>query len=204
MKQCIGHIYILKLILDLEPKQNYIVHYRALKLYLQLGMKITRIHRILKFKQKPWLAPYIQKNKASNEFEKTFFKLINDAFFGKTMENVRKRRNINLVNTPEKLRKLVAQPTFKFVTSFHEELSAVERMKTKVMMNKPICKGLYVLELSKWLMYNFYYNVFKKNIFSRHHSPPFYAYRLFMCYHLTQQSSKLRILEGEIRNCPMS
>ena len=123
----------LKLILDLEPKQNYIVHYRALKLYLQLGMKITRIHRILKFKQKPWLAPYIQKNKASNEFEKTFFKLINDAFFGKTMENVRKRRKINLVNTPEKLRKLVAQPTFKSVTSFHEELSAVKRMKTKVM-----------------------------------------------------------------------
>ena len=159
-----------KLILDLEPKQNYIVHYRTLQLYLQLGMKITHIHSVLKFKQKPWLAPYIQANtemrqKATNEFEKSFFKLMNNAFFGKTMENVRKRRNIKLVNTPEKLRKLVAQPTFKSTTAFHEELSAVERMKTNVVMNKPIYIGLCVLELSKWLMYNFYYNILN-HIFS--------------------------------------
>ena len=159
-----------KLILDLEPKHNYIVHYRTLQLYLQLGMKITHIHSILKFKQKPWLASYIQANtemrqKATNEFEKSFFKLMNNAFFGKTMENVRKRRNITLVNSPEKLRKLVAQPTFQSTTAFHEELSAVERMKTKVVMNKPIYIGLCVLELSKWLMYNFYYNILN-NIFS--------------------------------------
>ena len=81
------------------------------------------------------------------------------------MENVRKRRVIDLVTTPEKLRKLIAKPTFKAITTFHKELSAIERMKTKVMLNKPIYIGLCVLELSKWLMYDFYYNVLNQ-IFS--------------------------------------
>ena len=89
-------------------------------------MKITRIHRILSFKQQAWLAPYIQKNtemrqKATNDFEKNFFKLMNNAFFGKTMENVRKRRHIDIVTTAEKLKKLVAQPTYKSTTTFRED-----------------------------------------------------------------------------------
>ena len=129
--------------LDLQPKTKYIVHYRTLQLYLKLGMEITHIHRILCFKQKAWLAPYIHANtemqqKATNEFEKNFFKLMNNAFFGKTMENVRKRRLIDIINTPEGLKKLVAQPTFKSITSFNDDLSAVERLKAKVMLNKPI------------------------------------------------------------------
>ena len=153
-----------KLILDLKPKQKYIIHYRTLQLYIKLGMEITKVHRILKFNQQAWLAPYIQANTemrqmATNDFEKDFFKLMNNAFFGKTMENVRKRRHIDIVSTPEKLKKLVAQPTFKSITTFREDLSAVERIKAKVTMNKPIYIGLCVLELSKWLMYDFYYNV---------------------------------------------
>ena len=96
---------------------------------------------------------------ATNDFEKDFFKLMNNAFFGKTMENMRKRRHIDIVTTPEKLKKLVAQPTYKSIMRFREDLSAVERLKAKVTMNKPICIGLCVLELSKWLMYDFYYNV---------------------------------------------
>ena len=153
-----------KLILDLQPKNKYIVHYRTLQLYVKLGMEIKHIHRILRFKQQAWLAPYILKNtemrkQATNDFEKSFFKLMNNAFFGKTMENIRKRRHIDIVTTPEKLKKLVAQPTYKSTTSFRENLSAVERIKAKVTMNKPISIGLCVLELSKWLMYDFYYNV---------------------------------------------
>ena len=158
-----NHVSTKKLILDLEPKTKYIIHYRTLQLYVQLGMKITRVHRVLSFKQKPWLAPYINANtemrkKAENDFEKDFFKLMNNAFFGKTMENVRRRRKIDIVTSPQKLKKLVAQPTFKSITSFGENLSAVERLKTKVYMNKPIYIGLCVLDVSKWLMYDFYYN----------------------------------------------
>ena len=153
-----------KLLLDLKPKEKYIIHYRTLQLYAKLGLKITHIHRVLQFKQQAWLAPYIRANtemrqNAANEFEKSFFKLMNNAFFGKTMENVRNRRHIDIVTTPEKLKKLVAQPTFKSVTTFREDLSAVERIKAKVTMNKPICVGFCVLELSKWLMYDFYYYV---------------------------------------------
>ena len=159
-----GYVSAKKLILDLEPKKKYILHYRTLQLYLKLGMKIKHIHQVLRFKQKAWLAPYIRANtemrqKATSEFEKDFFKLMNNAFFGKTMENVRKRRLIDIVSTPEKLKKLVAQPTFKSITSFTDDLSAVERIKAKVIMNKPIYIGLCVLELSKWLMYDFYYNI---------------------------------------------
>ena len=153
-----------KLILDLNPKEKYIVHYRTLKLYIQLGFEVTHIHRVLCFKQKAWLAPYIEANtqmrqKATNDFEKNFFKLMNNAFFGKTMENVRKRRHVDIVDTTEKLKKLVAQPTFHSATSFREDLTAVERMKKKIVMNKPIYIGFCVLEMSKWLMYDFYYNV---------------------------------------------
>ena len=99
---------------------------------------------------------------ATSEFEKNFYKLMINAFFGKTMENIRKRRHIDIVSSPEKLRKLVAQPTFKCVTAFNEHLSAVERYKAKVMLNKPIYIGLSVLDISKWLMYHFYYNIIHK------------------------------------------
>ena len=156
-----------KLILDFEPKTKYAIHYRNLQLYLKLGMKITRIHRVLCFKQKAWLEPYIRLNtemrqRASNDFEKNFYKLMNNAFFGKTMENVRKRRHIDIVSTPTKLKALVAQPTFKSFTPFNEDIAAVERLRAKVYMSKPIYVGLCVLDLSKWLMYDFYYNALKK------------------------------------------
>ena len=156
-----------KLILNLYPKERYIVHYRTLQLYLNLGLEITKIHRVLSFKQQRWLAPYIKANtemrqKASNDFEKNFFKLMNNAFFGKTMENVRKRRNIELVNSDKKLKKLVSQPTFKSITSFQDNLSAVERLNRKVVLDKPIYIGYCVLDLSKFFMYDFYYNVLEQ------------------------------------------
>ena len=160
-----------KLLLDFEPKTKYIIHYRNLQLYLKLGMKITRIHRVLSFNQKAWLEPYIHLNtemrqRACNEFEKNFFKLMNNAFFGKTMENVRKRRHIDIVSTPTKLKALVAQPTFKSITPFNEDIAAVDRLRAKVYMRKPIYVGLCVLDLSKWLMYYFYYNTLK-NLFPK-------------------------------------
>ena len=94
------------------------------------------------------------RKKATNEFEKDFFKLMNNAFYGKTMENVRKRRQIDLVNTPEKMIALTSQPTYRRITNFKEDLSAVERIQRSIRLNKPIYVGRCVLELSKWRMYD--------------------------------------------------
>ena len=156
-----------KLIPNLQDKKRYILHYRNLQLYLSLGMKLTKVHQVLCFKQSAWLKPYIDHNTdkrkaADNEFEKNFFKLMNNAMFGKTMENVRKRRTINIVTETKQMKKLIAQPTFKSITIFNPELSAIERTKALIMMDKPIYVGMCVLDLSKWLMYDFFYNRLKK------------------------------------------
>ena len=92
-----------KLIPNLGNKTNYVVHYRNLQLYLSLGMKLTKIHRVLKFKQSDWMEKYIDFNiekrmNAANDFEKDFLKLIINSVYGKTMENLRKRINVRLVN----------------------------------------------------------------------------------------------------------
>ena len=155
-----------KLIPNLMDKEKYIVHYRNLKLYVSLGMKIKKIHRVLSFQQSPWLKEYIdfntrQRTAARNDFEKNFFKLMNNSMFGKTMENLRHRRKVDLVNTSDKLKKLAAQPTFKTFKIFHEHLTAVERAQTELTLNRPIYVGFCVLDLSKTLMYDFHYNYVK-------------------------------------------
>ena len=130
---------------------------------MQLGMVVTKIHRILSFDQQSFIAPYIKMNsdlrsKATNEFEKDFLKGMNNSLFGKTMENLRKRVNVDLVTSEEKLTKLIAKPTFKRAKILDVGLVAVERRKVKLELNRPLYIGLAVLDLSKELMYDFYYN----------------------------------------------
>ena len=195
-----------KLVPNLMNRSRYVLHYRNLQLYLSLGMHLTKVHKVLKFDQTAWMAPYIEKNThlrttATNDFQKDLYKLINNAVshfsvslfslfqisanfvkcparllldwvsfsvslvqvFGKTMENVRKRVDVRLFRSDEeqKILKLVAKPTFAQQVIFNPDLVGIQNHKEKVLLNKPIYVGMSVLDLSKHLMYDFYYNTLK-------------------------------------------
>ena len=155
-----------KLIPNLRDKNNYVVHYKTLMQYLSLGMKLKKIHRGIKFIEAAFLKPYIDKNvilrtQAKNEFDKDFFKLMNNAVFGKTMENIRNRVNIKLINTEEQLKKLAAKPNYNGRKIFSENLVSVHMKKTSLTMNKPVYLGMCILDLSKTLMFDFHYKYIK-------------------------------------------
>ena len=161
-----------KLTPNFNKKTKYVLHHRNLKQYLGLGMKLTEIHRVISFKQSKWLAPYITLNtqlrtEAKNDFEKDFFKLMNNSVFGKTMENIRNRVNIKLITSEEKTLKLIAKPSFDKRTIFSKNLIAVHLRKTKLFFNKPIYVGMSILDISKTLMYDFHYNYMKKKFGNR-------------------------------------
>ena len=156
-----------KLICSFLPKKNYVLHYKNLKQYLEEGMILKKVHRGIKFKQSPWMEPYIRKNtdlrkEAKNDFEKDFFKLMNNSVFGKTIENIRKRQNVILVDDRKKALKLSSKPNFDRVTIFDEHLVAVHMKKTEVYFNKPIYVGQAILDLSNTLMFDFRYNYIRK------------------------------------------
>ena len=128
-----------------------------------MGIRVTAVHRGLIFNQSPWMEPYIRKNTelkmtAANSFEKDFFKLMNNSVFGKTIENIRKRQNILLVDDCSKAAQLTTRPNFDRVTIFHSNLIAVHMKKTKVYFNKPVYVGQAILDLSKILMFDFHNN----------------------------------------------
>ena len=122
-----------KLCPNLLPKTKYVVHYRNLKQYVSLGLVVRKIHRVLRFKQSPWLKSYIQFNTeqrklAKSSFERDLFKLLNNSVFGKTMENLRNRITVDLVNNEKRAKKLVASPTFHAFKTIAEDLVAIERL----------------------------------------------------------------------------
>ena len=156
-----------KLIPTLSNKEKYVLHYRNLQLYLDLGMKLKTIHRALEFNQSPWLKQYIDFNtqkrtQAKNAFEKDFFKLMNNSVFGKTMENLRKRVDVRLITDKNKLLKLASRPTFVSSKIFNENLVAVHKIKETLTLNRPAYIGMCILDLSKTLMYNFHYVYIKQ------------------------------------------
>ena len=155
-----------KLIPNLRDKEKYVIHYKNLKQYLDLGLELTCIHRGIKFEESEWLKTYIDINtklrtEANNNFEKEFFKLMNNSVFGKTMENIRNRVNINLVTDKNKAEKLSAKPNFKHCNIFCEELIAVHMKKTELEFDKPVYLGMCILDLSKTIMYEFHYKYIK-------------------------------------------
>lgn len=158
-----------KLLLTLRDKTKYLVHYRLLQFYIKLGLEVTKIHSVLSFKQEHIFQAYIQLNadlRAANslsDFKKAFYKFINNAIFGKTMESVRNRIDYKLVTDKEVHQKLVNSPRLKSERSIKPDLIGVEMSKNKVVLDKPIGIGFSILDLSKLHMYNFYYNVMKKH-----------------------------------------
>ena len=166
-----------KLICSIEDKEKYVMHIKVLKQALNHGLVLKKVHRVIQFNQKDWLKPYIDMNtklrkEAKNDFEKDFFKLMNNSVFGKAMENVRKHRDIKLVTTDEKRNKLVSEPNYDTTKCFSENLLAIEMKKTKAKVNKPMYLGMSILDISKTLMQEFLYDYIK----------PKYGDKAKLCY----------------------
>ena len=147
---------------NLRDKVRYVVNYRNLKLYLQLGLIVTRVHRVLTFKLSTWLKTYIdfnthQRSLARSSFLKDFFKLVNNSVFGKT-QNLRKRVQVELITDVGILRKRVAKPYFCRGTPITDCLTAIQCSVATLTLNRPIYVGFSVLDLSKLHAYNFHYN----------------------------------------------
>jgi len=163
--KCLGNVE--KLIPNLRDKKNYVVYGTTLKLYVELGLKIKMVHRVMTFKQKAWLAPYIQHNTeqrklATSDFQKNLWKLKNNACFGKSIEQVRKRRDVTFTKHGAKFKKLVRSPLFHSFDVFDHGLVCVERKKSKVVLNRPVYAGQVVLDVSKEVMCDFHFNCMKK------------------------------------------
>uniref|UniRef100_UPI00358F5AC0 uncharacterized protein n=1 Tax=Myxine glutinosa TaxID=7769 RepID=UPI00358F5AC0 len=151
----------------LYNKKNYVLHQRNLRQYLSKGLRVEKIHRVLKFNQSHWLKGYIDFNtqrrtESKTDFEKDFYKLMNNAVFAKTMENVRKRQNIRLSTSWEQASKLINRPSFTRAEVFTENFCAIHLIKESIEMNKPIYIGTSILDLSKSLMYDYFYNNLRK------------------------------------------
>ena len=154
-----------KLMCDVTNKSKYMIHYRMFTFYLNQGMEVTKIHTIYRFKQSAWLGKYIDHNtqkrtKAETNFEKDLYKLLNNAFFGKTMENVRDRTNLEFIDHSQidQIIKRQSKLSFKSIVFLYSKFSVYKFDKEKTVFEKPIYLGFTVLELSKLLMYDFYYN----------------------------------------------
>ncbi len=155
-----------KLIPSLNNKERYVLHHENLKLYTRLGLRITKIYKGITFEESDFLKPYIQLNtdlrtKGTTDFEKDFYRLMNNSVFGKTMENVKNRINVKLVTNEKVLNKSVKKSNYEGVTIFHENLVAVHMEKSTVKLYKPIYLGMSILDLSKTLMYKFHYDYVK-------------------------------------------
>lgn len=163
-----------KLVLDFTPKKNYVVHYKMLQFYLAHGMKLTRVWKVMRFKQQPWLKKYVKYNskkrkeakKKGDKIATEFFKLMVNAIYGKTLERVRQRKSVSLVTSEDDPRfaKKINHPQlqqFSIITD--DELMVMEFARQKVILNKPTIVGMCILELSKLNMYRFHYDVMLKN-----------------------------------------
>jgi uncharacterized protein YeeX (DUF496 family) len=157
-----------KLSPNLNDKKEYILHIDNLQYYLSKGMILKTIHRVVRFNQSDWLKKYIEKNSklrqdAKNDFEKDYYKLLNNAFYGKTMENVRDRTNVQFCLNEASFTKHTSSPLFANQINVinKDGLALVKTHKKTVELNKPIYIGACILESSKLLMFKFHYDTMK-------------------------------------------
>ena len=153
--------------MDLLPKKNYKIYYKNLEYYIQLGIKVDKIHKFLTFDEKPFLKKYIDLNtelrkNSKNDLEKDLFKLMNNTIFGKSMENVLNKSNVKLINNdPEKLLKLIKEPNFEHIHKISDKQVLVQSKPVKTKFNRPIYLGSVIIETSKLHMYKFWYDYLK-------------------------------------------
>ena len=162
-----------KLIADLYNKPSYIIHHRLLQLFMKLKcpksgsqLRITKVHAAVKFNQQAWMKIYIDtntemRNRATSDFEKDFWKLMNNSAFGKMIEQVRKRQNVNLVFREDQAINLLKKPTVQQIIDIDENFSIYLMKKLNVQLNKPLYVGVSILDLSKYVMYDMHYNGIK-------------------------------------------
>jgi len=179
-----------KLVQNLQNKEKYVCHYRILKMFLRLGLKLTKVHRALGFEQRPFFRPYIdmcleERSKSKSKLEAYIWKLMANVLSGKSYENVRKRGHINFALTKEKAIQYAKKPTVKKIIPITDNCIAFKMRKQSVLLNKPIFVGAALLDDSKCLMLDFYYNHLKKK----------YGDKLRLCY--TDTDSMLIYVETE-------
>ncbi|XP_072158587.1 uncharacterized protein [Bemisia tabaci] len=152
-----------KLLTTLADKSQYVIHYVMLKQALLHGLKLVRINRAIKFRQAPFLKPFIELNarlrqEATNPFHQTLLKLCSNACYGKFIENPLKRKNIKLGTNSKQILKAISRVDFVDRTIFDEELVAIHLRRTEVVIDRPMIVGFSILDLSKVHMYKFHYD----------------------------------------------
>ena len=177
---------ITKLCTSFNDKINYGVNYRELKFFIQKGLIITKINRVLQYEQLNIMESYIMKNtecrkKATNDFEKDFFKLLNNSIFGKSMENTRKRINFRLLSSQKEAE--AVRNTRIRITAFTDELVGIHLLKQEVQLNKPIFIGQNILDESKLIMQKFHYN-FMLPKFGKENLDLLFTDTDSLCYHI--------------------
>ncbi|VVC29588.1 Hypothetical protein CINCED_3A011359 [Cinara cedri] len=206
---CPPNSKIPKLLTTLTPKQNYIVHYRNLKQAIAKGINVLKVHKIIRFRQSKWMAPYVElctrmRVKAKNEFERNYWKLKVNSVFGKCMDNVRKRISLQLVDNEKKANRLMSKPKFKDRTIYSKDLMAVHMNNEKIKFDKPIYVGFTILDISKICMKNqpgFFKDEMKSEILTEFLAlrPKLYTYKCCKTEFKKAKGAKKYVIDKHMR-----